>query len=89
MFDYLLASDFLAWTMVHLAPNFVVRVAGVPRSLERQVTPDGVHAERSIAYHRFFLDHYHLVSALLNANGRSLPALGRVRNPKHLPAEVR
>jgi pimeloyl-ACP methyl ester carboxylesterase len=37
--DYLLASDFLAWTMVHLAPNFVVRVAGVPRSLDSQVTP--------------------------------------------------
>ena len=40
MFDYLLASDFLAWTMVHLAPNFLVRVAGVPRSLDSQVTPE-------------------------------------------------
>jgi pimeloyl-ACP methyl ester carboxylesterase len=39
LFDYLLASDFLAWTMVHLAPNLLVRVAGVPRSLESQVTP--------------------------------------------------
>jgi pimeloyl-ACP methyl ester carboxylesterase len=37
--DYLLASDFLAWTMVHLAPDFVVRVAGVPASLDSQVTP--------------------------------------------------
>ena len=40
VFDYLLASDFLAWTMVHLAPNFLVRVAGVPRSLDSQVTPE-------------------------------------------------
>ncbi|MGH9891921.1 MAG: heparinase II/III family protein, partial [bacterium] len=41
--------------------------------MERQVTPDGVHAERSVAYHRFFLDHYHLVSALLAANRHPLP----------------
>lgn len=40
VFDYLLASDFLAWTSVRLAPNFVVRVAGVPRSLDSQVTPE-------------------------------------------------
>lgn len=39
VFDHLLASDFLAWTMVHLAPKLVVRVAGVPRSLDSQVTP--------------------------------------------------
>jgi uncharacterized heparinase superfamily protein len=37
-----------------------------------QVTSDGVHAERSVAYHRFFLDHYYLVAALLARNGRSL-----------------
>jgi hypothetical protein len=40
--------------------------------MQRQVTPDGVHAERSVAYHRFFLDHYYLASSLLAANGRSL-----------------
>lgn len=44
------------------------------QQMELQVTPDGVHAERSIAYHRFFLDHYYLVSSLLTVNGRSLPA---------------
>jgi len=40
----------------------------------RQVRSDGVHAEQSIAYHRFFLDHYALVGAMLGANGRSLAA---------------
>ena len=40
--------------------------------IENQVTPDGVHAERSVAYHRFFLDHYYLVATLLAANQRSL-----------------
>lgn len=40
--------------------------------LAAQVTPDGVHAERSLPYHRFFLDHYYLVAILLAANGRPL-----------------
>jgi uncharacterized heparinase superfamily protein len=39
--------------------------------IERQVRNDGVHAEQSIAYHRFFLDHYYLVDAVLGANGHS------------------
>ena len=38
----------------------------------RQVTADGVHAERSVEYHRFFLDQYYLIAALLAANRRSL-----------------
>ena len=38
----------------------------------RQVTCDGVHAERSVAYHRFFLDHYYLIAGLLAANERTL-----------------
>ncbi len=42
--------------------------------LTAQVTADGVHAERSLAYHRFFLDQYFLAAALLAANGRSLSA---------------
>jgi uncharacterized heparinase superfamily protein len=41
--------------------------------ISRQVTVDGVHAERSPAYHRFCLDHYYLVQAILAVNGRSLP----------------
>lgn len=39
-----------------------------------QVTADGFHAERSMAYHRFFLDNYYLVAGLLAANGLSLTA---------------
>ncbi len=39
--------------------------------IKNQVTPDGVHAEQSVAYHRFFLDQYYLVSTLLAANQRS------------------
>ena len=39
-----------------------------------QVRSDGVHAEQSVAYHRFFLDHYYLVNAILTANGRSFSA---------------
>lgn len=42
------------------------------QEMHHQVTSDGVHAERSVAYHRFFLDHYYLVSGLLAANRRSL-----------------
>ena len=42
------------------------------REIDRQVTPDGVDAERSIAYHRFFLDHYYIVAALLAENGHAL-----------------
>jgi uncharacterized heparinase superfamily protein len=49
------------------------------RSLEveitKQVRADGSHVEQSIAYHRFFLDHYYLVDALLRANGRSFSVL--------------
>ncbi len=40
VFDHLLASDFLAWAMVRLAPKALVRVAGVPRSLDTKVTPE-------------------------------------------------
>jgi uncharacterized heparinase superfamily protein len=42
--------------------------------IQRQVTRDGVHAERSPSYHRFFLDHYYLVAAVLAANGRRMAA---------------
>jgi pimeloyl-ACP methyl ester carboxylesterase len=38
--DYLLASDFLVWAMARLAPNSLLRVAGVPRSLDSQITPE-------------------------------------------------
>ncbi|MFO1418573.1 MAG: alginate lyase family protein [Methylotetracoccus sp.] len=43
------------------------------QEVARQVTPDGVHVERSIAYHRFCLDHFYLVMAMLAANGREFP----------------
>ena len=46
-------------------------LAILDQEIERQVTTDGVHAERSVAYHRFFLDQYYLVGALLAANGRT------------------
>ena len=46
----------------------------VEAEIGRQVTTDGVHAERSVGYHRFFLDHYYLIAGLLAANGRSLTA---------------
>jgi uncharacterized heparinase superfamily protein len=49
-------------------------LALLEQEMERQVTPDGVHVERSIAYHRFILDQYHVVSGLLGANGRSFSA---------------
>ena len=39
VFDRLLASDFLAWAALRAYPNFIVRVAGVPSSLDAQVTP--------------------------------------------------
>jgi hypothetical protein len=42
------------------------------QEVDCQVTPDGMHAERSVQYHRFFLDQYYLVAALLAANGKSL-----------------
>lgn len=38
IFDKLLASDLFAWTVVRLAPNLLVRVAGVPKALTGQVT---------------------------------------------------
>lgn len=40
IFDRLFASDLLVWTVVRLAPGILVRVAGVPRSLAGQVTPE-------------------------------------------------
>lgn len=40
VFDRLLASDFLAWAALRAYPNFIVRVAGVPPSLDAQVTPE-------------------------------------------------
>ena len=49
-------------------------LAILEEEIGRQVTADGVHAERSVAYHRFFLDHYYLVAGLLAANGRTLTA---------------
>jgi 2-hydroxy-6-oxonona-2,4-dienedioate hydrolase len=38
--DYLLASDFFVWAMARLAPNSLIRVAGIPRSLDSQITPE-------------------------------------------------
>lgn len=38
IFDHLLASDFPAWLITRLAPQVMVRVAGVPRALVDQVT---------------------------------------------------
>jgi pimeloyl-ACP methyl ester carboxylesterase len=35
-----LASDLIIWAMVRLAPNFLVRIAGVPPSLNDEVTPE-------------------------------------------------
>ena len=40
------------------------------QAIKNQVSNDGVHLEQSVAYHRFFLDHYHLVHAILLTNGR-------------------
>jgi len=37
--DYVLASDVIVWVLVRLAPNLLLRVAGVPRSLDDRVTP--------------------------------------------------
>ncbi len=52
-------------------------IALLERELRRQLTRDGVHVERSVGYHRFFLDHYYLVDALLAANGRAFGAATR------------
>jgi hypothetical protein len=49
-------------------------VALLDGQIQLQTTTDGIHAERSIAYQRYFLDHYYLASALLTANGRALSA---------------
>jgi 2-hydroxy-6-oxonona-2,4-dienedioate hydrolase len=38
--DYVLASDFLVWAIARLVPNLLVRVAGVPAALDRQLTPE-------------------------------------------------
>ena len=46
-------------------------IAHLETEMQRQVVPDGVHAERSISYHRFVLDQYHLINAVLAHNGRS------------------
>jgi pimeloyl-ACP methyl ester carboxylesterase len=40
VFDYVLASDLVAWLMVRLAPKAIMRVAGVPPALDDQVTPE-------------------------------------------------
>lgn len=40
IFDYVLASDLVAWLMVRLAPKAIMRVAGVPPALDSQVTPE-------------------------------------------------
>jgi len=37
--DYVLASDFMVWAIAHLAPKLLVRAAGVPPSLDHQMTP--------------------------------------------------
>lgn len=47
-----------------------------------QVTSDGMHVERSFAYHRFFLDNYYLVSAFLRSNGRDLAPATRAQMVK-------
>jgi pimeloyl-ACP methyl ester carboxylesterase len=41
--DYVLASDFIVWAIAHLAPDLLVRVAGVPPALIGQVTPELRH----------------------------------------------
>jgi 2-hydroxy-6-oxonona-2,4-dienedioate hydrolase len=38
--DYVLASDFMVWAIAHLASNLLVRAAGVPPSLDHQMTPE-------------------------------------------------
>jgi 2-hydroxy-6-oxonona-2,4-dienedioate hydrolase len=38
--DHLLGSDLLVWAVARLAPRLIVRVAGVPRALDSQVTPE-------------------------------------------------
>lgn len=38
--DFVLVSDFMVWAIAHLAPNLLVRAAGVPPSLDHQVTPE-------------------------------------------------
>lgn len=53
-------------------------LAVLEQEIEHQVTSDGVHVERSVAYHRFFLDQYYLVEALLHANGQALSSSIRV-----------
>ena len=54
------------------APGWLERgLALLEEEIHRQSTADGAYAELSIAYHRFFLDHYYLVDAMLQANGRA------------------
>ncbi len=40
--------------------------------MQRQVTDDFVHAERSVSYQRFFVDHYYLAAVFLSSNRQSL-----------------
>jgi len=56
----------------HSARWLDIGLRTLDQEAERQVTADGMHAERSTAYHRFFLDQLYLAAALLRANGRSL-----------------
>ncbi|HEY6686787.1 MAG TPA: alpha/beta hydrolase [Propionibacteriaceae bacterium] len=38
--DHLLASDFFVWALARLAPNSLIRVAGIPRSLDSEISPE-------------------------------------------------
>lgn len=55
----------------HSARWLAVGLQHLEMEMERQVRPDGVHAEQSVGYHRFILDQYYLVHAILSANQRS------------------
>lgn len=65
-------------------------LALLEEEIERQAASDGVHVERSVAYHRFFLDQYYLVSGLLSANGLTLSAatLGQLERMTHFLMDV-
>jgi hypothetical protein len=56
----------------HSARWLDIGLRTLDQEIDRQVTADGIHAERSVAYHRFFLDQLYLAAALLRGNGRSL-----------------
>ncbi len=60
------------------SPRWVAKgLRHLNEQIELQVRTDGFHVEQSIAYHRFFLDLYYLVDAVLGANGLSLPTRTR------------